>query len=228
MRKRHKSLHGWWHSICITNKLEDNAQWSLPPLYTDEKLGSIINFIYHLAHDLGSVLVLKGLSQRGHSPRLKECDEGYVHYPNYTQTMWADVGNAMYGYVGKHLDLLPDAANTGPELLGDVIEIAYNLYFMYAALRIDVASLLGVDTTILSGWWAQVTMIQRDACIESAAMLGAKGADTSRFEQVCIYISGLTQLTAKETISVIRGKESHKGTCPVRYCYVWHICRSEG
>ena len=212
----------WMVGLHMHLELEDNAQWSLPSLYTDEKLGSIFNFIYHLTNDLGSVVVLKGLSQRGHSPRLYEREEGYVHYPQYTQTMWAaDVGNAMYGYVGKHLDLLPDAANIGPELLGDVIEIAYNLYFMYAALQIDVASLLGVDPTVLSGWWAPVTMIQRDAHIQSAAMLGGKGADTSRFEQVCIYISGLTQLTPKKTISAIKGRESHKGTCPVQYC---HVC----
>ena len=136
-----------------------------------------------------------------------------MHYPEYTQTMWADVGSAMYGYVAKHLDLIPDAPN-----LGD--EFAYNLYFMYAALQVDVASLLGIDPTILAVWWAQVTMIQRDAYIQSAAMLGGKGSDTSRFEQVCIYISHLSQFTAKETISVVRGKESHKGTCPVPYCRV--------
>ena len=50
-----------------------------------------------------------------------------------------------------------------------------------------------------------MTMIQRDAYIQSAAMLGGKGSDTSRFEQVCIYISGITQLTAKEAISVVSG-----------------------
>ena len=130
------------------------------------------------------------------APRLYACEEGYLHYPQYTQTMWADVGNTMYGYMAKHLNLIPDAPNLGEELSGDVVEIAYNLYFMYATLHIDVASLLGIDQTILAGWWAQVTMIQRDAYIQSATMLGGKGTDTSRFEQVCIYISGLTQLTA--------------------------------
>ena len=116
----------------------------------------------------------------------------------------------MYGYMSKHLDLLPDAPNLGEEQSGDVIEIAYNLYFMYAALNIDVSSLLGIDSSVLTGWWAQVTMIQRDG----------KGSATSRFEQVCIYISSLTQLTAKEAISVVRNKESHTGTCPTPYCYV--------
>ena len=48
-----------------------------------------------------------------------------------------------------------------------------------------------------------------------------RDADATRFEQVCIYISGLTQTTVKETISVAKGKESHKGTCPVPYC---HVC----
>ena len=52
-------------------------------------------------------------------------------------------------------------------------------------------------------------------------MLGGKGCDTTRFEQVCIYIAGLTQTTVKETISVVKGKESKKGTCPVPYC---HVC----
>ena len=143
-----------------------------------------------------------------------------MHYPNYTQTLWADVGNAMYAYMNQYLNLVSDAPSLGPELARDLIEIAYNLYFMYAALNIDAASLLGIDQSILTGWWAQVTMIQRDAYIQSAAMLGGKGSATSRFEQVCIYISGLTQLTAKEAISVVRNKESHTGTCPVPYCYV--------
>ena len=144
-----------------------------------------------------------------------------MHYPEYTQTMWADVGNAMYGYMARHLNLIPDAPNLGEELSGDVVEIAYNLYFMYATLHIDVTSLLGIDQTILAGWWAQVTMIQRDGYIQSAAMLSGKRSNTLRFEQVCIYISSLSQLTAKETISVIRNKESRKGTCPVPYC---HVC----
>ena len=103
--------------------------------------------------------MLKGLSQRGHSPRLYESEEGYRHYAQMTPTMWADVGNTMYGYVAKHLDLVPDAQALEAEKLGDVIEVAYNLYFMYAALHIDVASLLGIQPNILTGWWAQVNMI---------------------------------------------------------------------
>ena len=95
-------------------------------MYTDANLGSIFNFIYHSSHDLGGVLVMKGLA-----PRLYKCEEGYPHYPQYTQTMWADVGNAMYGYMNKHLNLVSDAPNLGEELSGDVIEIAYNLYFMW-------------------------------------------------------------------------------------------------
>ena len=53
-------------------------------------------------------------------------------------------------------------------------------------------------------------------------MLGWKSSQTqsARFEQICIYISGLTQLTASEAISNVRGKESHAATCPVPYCYV--------
>ena len=47
---------------------------------------------------------------------------------------------------------------------------------------------------------------------------------TTRFEQVCIYVSRLTQATLKETISVVKGKESHKGTCPVPFC---HICAKQ-
>ena len=72
---------------------------------------------------------------------------------------------------------------------------------------------------------AQVNLIQRDAYIQSASMLGWKSSQTksSRFEQICIYISGLTQLTATEAISNIRGKESHAATCPVPYC---HVCGS--
>ena len=78
--------------------------------------------------------------------------------------MWADVGNHMYGYVGSKLDLVSawkehpysDASE------GDVIEVAYNLYYMHAVLSIDIASLLGVSEEKLIGWWAQINMIQRD------------------------------------------------------------------
>ena len=118
-------------------------------------MSSIFNFIYHLSNDLGSVLAMKALAQRGHSPRLYKCEEGSLHYPTYSQTLWADVGSAMYRYMNKHLNLVSDAPNIGPELAGDVIEIAYKLYFMYAALNIDIASLLGINPSVLTGWWAQ-------------------------------------------------------------------------
>ena len=163
---------------------------------------------------------MKGLAQRGHSPRLYKCEEGTLHYPNHTHTLWADVGNAMYGYMNEYLNLVSDAPSLGPEQAGDVIEIAYNLYSMYATLNIDVASLLCIDQSVLTGWWAQINMIQRDAYIQSTSMIGGKGCSTCRFEQVCIYISGLTQLIASEAVSVVRGKESRTGTCPAPYCYV--------
>ena len=68
-----------------------------------------------------------------------------------------------------------------------------------------------------------LNLIQRDAYIQTAAMLGGKGPSESRFEQVCIYVSGLTQFNATEAISNVRGKESHTATCPVPYC---RICGS--
>ena len=52
------------------------------------------------------------------------------------------------------------------------------------------------------------------------AMLGGKGPSESRFEQVCVYVSGLTQLNATEAISVVKGKESHTATCPVPWCRI--------
>ena len=90
-------------------------------------MSSVFNFIYHLSSDLGNVFVMKGLAQRGHSPRLYKCEEGTLHYPNHTYTLWADVGNAMYGYMNEYLNLVSDAPNLGHEQAGDVIEIAYNL-----------------------------------------------------------------------------------------------------
>ena len=157
-------------------------------MYTDSKMSSIFNFVYHLTNDLGNVAVLKVLSQRGHSPRLDACEEGTLHYPAHTHTLWADVGNAMYGYLNQHLELVSDAPGINPENAGDVLEIAYNLYSMYATFNIDVATLLGVHQSTLSGWWAQLNIIQRDAYIQSASMMGGKGCSTARFEQVCIYI----------------------------------------
>ena len=210
----------WMICIYMHTELEKNSTWSLAPLYTQKKMSSIFNFIYHLTNDLGNVAVMKVLSGRGHSPCLYKCEEGTYHYPGLTQTLWADVGNAMYGYMNSHLELLTDAPGINTVSAGDVIEIAYNLYAMYAVLNIDMSTLLNIDQSVLHGWWAQVNLIQRDAYIQSASMMGGKGCPTSRFEQVCIYISGLTQLTATEAISNVRGKESHNGTCPVPYCYV--------
>ena len=181
---------------------------------------SIYHFIYHLTSDLGNIAVMKSLSQRGHSPRLYKCEEGTYHYPGLSQTLWADVGNAMYGHISKELELISDAPNINQVNAGDVIEIAYNLYAMYATLNIDVAALLNIDQSVLNGWWAQVNLIQRDAYIHSAAMLGGRGPSTSRIEQVCIYISGLTQLNPTQAISNVKGKESHTATCPVPYCKV--------
>ena len=176
-------------------ELEKNSKWSLAPLYTKDKMSSVFSFIYHLSNDLGSVFVMKAFAQRGHSPRLYQVEEGTLHYPGHTHTLWADVGNAMYAYMNDHLNLASDGPGLGAEQAGDVIEIAYNLYAMYALLNIDVESLLGIDQTVLAGWWAQINMIQRDAYIQSAATLSGSKCSSCRFEQVCIYISGLTQLT---------------------------------
>ena len=120
--------------IClyIHDKLEDGSKWGLAPLYTDQKLSSIYHFIYHLTNDLGNVAIMKTLSQRGHSPRMYQCEEGTHHYPGLSQTLWADVGNAMYGHLSKELGLISDAPGIKPVVAGDVIEIAYNLYAMYA------------------------------------------------------------------------------------------------
>ena len=213
----------WMICLHIHAELEGNSKWSLAPLYTQHKLSSIYHFIYHLTNDLGNVAVMKALSQRGHSPRLYQCEEGTYHYPGLSQTLWADVGNAMYGHLNKELRLISDAPGIKQGVAGDVIEIAYNLYAMYATLNIDVALLLDVDPSVLQGWWAQVNLIQRDAYIHTAAMLAGKGPSESRFELVCIYVSGLTQLNATEAISVVKGKESHTATCPVPWC---RICGS--
>ena len=66
-------------------------------------------------------------------------------------------------------------------------------------------------------------MQQQHAYIQTAAMLGGKGPSESRFEQVCIYVTGLTQLNCTEAISNVKGKESHTSTCPVPY---WRVCGS--
>ena len=91
---------------------------------------------------------MKALAQRGHSPRLYKCEEGTLHYPAHTHTLWADVGNAMYGYMNEHLEVVSDAPGINHENAGDVIEIANNLYSMYATLNIDVGALLGVDQSV--------------------------------------------------------------------------------
>ena len=66
---------------------------------------------------------MKSLSGRGHSPRLYKCEEGTYHYPGLSTTLWADVGNAMYGYMNKHLELITDAPGINQVKAGDVIEI---------------------------------------------------------------------------------------------------------
>ena len=54
----------WMVLIYMHTELENNSIWSLPPLYTREKMSSIFNFIYHLSNDLGNVTVMEGLAQR--------------------------------------------------------------------------------------------------------------------------------------------------------------------
>ena len=136
-------------------------------LHTDQKLSSFYLFIYHLTNDLGNVAIMKSLSQRGHSPRMYQCEEGTHHHPGLSQILWADVGNAMYGHLNGELGLFSDAPGIKQVVAGDVIEIAYNLYAMYAVLNIDVGLLLNVDPSVLQGWWAQVNLIQRDAYIHT-------------------------------------------------------------
>ena len=45
----------WMVLIYMHTELENNSIWSLPPLYTPEKMSSVFNFIYHLSNDLGNV-----------------------------------------------------------------------------------------------------------------------------------------------------------------------------
>ena len=63
-KKNVKDAHifAWMVVLHMHGDLEDAGEWSLDPLYTDDKLGSIFNFIYHLSNDRGSVTVMKGLS----------------------------------------------------------------------------------------------------------------------------------------------------------------------
>ena len=106
------------------------------------------------------------------------------------------------------------------ENAGDVIEIAYNLYSIVRYFEYRCSLTVGHRPIRVIWVVAQINTIQRDAYIQSVSMMGGKGCSTARFEQVCIYISGLTQLTSAEAISNVRGKESHTGSCPVPYCYV--------
>ena len=145
----------WMICLYMHTELEKKSQWKLAPLYTQHKMSSIYVFIYHLSNDLGNVAVMKALSQRGHSPRLYKCEEGTYHYPGLSQTLWADVGNAMYGHMNKELRLVSDAPGISQVNAGDVVEIAYNLYAMYATLNIDISLLLNLDPSVLQGWWAR-------------------------------------------------------------------------
>ena len=176
----------------------------------------------HLSHrvDLGSITIFKYLSHKGHAPRLYECEGGRYHYKETPDTMWADVGNSMYGSVGTKFDRVDGwKGNVYNDVSkGHVTDSTYNLYYMYAVLNIDVASLLGVAEDKLTGWWAQVNMIQRDAYIQSCSMLGGKSYDNIRFEQICMYTAILPLMTLQETISVTRQGTSHKSNCPVPSC----------
>ena len=46
------------------------------------------------------------------------------HYPETSTTMWADVGNSMYGYVGNKLQLVKNWKDYSGASKGDVIETA--------------------------------------------------------------------------------------------------------
>ena len=64
--EKESHILAWMVVPHMHSELEANSIWSLPPLFTEEKMSSIFNFIYHLTNDLGSVLVMKALAQRGH------------------------------------------------------------------------------------------------------------------------------------------------------------------
>ena len=164
-------IFAWMAFLHIHDRLEKAEEWCrVPPLFEETNMVSLLEFIYRLGTDLGSVFTMKELSNRGHSPRLCQCDEGTYHYPELTPfTMWADCGNAFYGHVATKMQLVNDGGSLGPELKGDIMEITYNLYFMYAVLNIDVATLLGLEENRLAGWWSQINMIQQDSFIQSAA-----------------------------------------------------------
>ena len=141
-------------------------------------------------------------------------DRRLAYNPLHQRTLWADVGNAMYGYVGTKLELVEDwkKQHYKDETRGDVIEAAFNLYYMYSVLIIDVASLLGVTEEQLTGWWAQVKMLQRDAYIQSCSVL--EGDFSSKhFEHACMYMAMLPTMTVQELISVTSKTISQKGLC---------------
>ena len=50
--------------IYIHTELENNSTWSLPPLYSQEWMSSVFNFIYHLSNDLGKCLCNEGTSPK--------------------------------------------------------------------------------------------------------------------------------------------------------------------
>ena len=95
--------------------------------------------------------------------------------------------------MNDHLNLVSDGPGLGAEQAGDVIEIAYNLYAMYALLNIDVESLLGIDQSVLEGWWAQINMIQRDVYIHSASMISGSKVDSSRYASIYRVLRSLLQ-----------------------------------
>ena len=76
----------WMVVLYMHEELENKSTWSLPPFYTDEKMPSIFNFIYHLSNDLGSVLVMKALPWHKEdihlafiSARREQCIIRHVH-----------------------------------------------------------------------------------------------------------------------------------------------------
>ena len=123
-----------------------------------------------LAYYLMNPTMLKFISDYGYVPMMHSTVEGDTTYKG-TDTLWADLGNAHYGWMCEQRGYLKDS-NLGAEKKGDVLEICFSLFILNACYGGNLTKLFKIDGTYMSTCNTQWAMLNRDLYLATMAGLG--------------------------------------------------------
>ena len=185
-------------------------------LFTDDDKTDILLFVAKCV-EIIDPRVRKAVSHYGHTPVIYATTDGTQHYPG-TDALWADKGNAMYDWICTRRGYF-DHMTLNAESKGDLLEVCFNLYYMYTVLDIDLTQVFKFDSSYMTTWCVQWAMLLRDIHVSSMSGI----ADISikhpndpalkkpaRLETVCKYYNMITKLEVTETIQALEGKRTHE------------------